>query len=343
MVFSTESRVDAPSSFGGIPEVHLEDSATDDQGAGHPSGISFRRVAFRAVATTSVLFVIALASFRAISVASSFSGAPVESDAGKGLVPVELAEVAREGDILIRVCRNTNCDKFHPHGLVHEYTAFLNQCSEVGSKGSPNRNGRYEIVGATASTVKPGALLTADHCQSPQQQNGNWNNAVYHSPVYHGPFELKVGDFSDCCSFEHGGCGFKCITFPLNEVPPAYGGDGMDGGDIRIKVCRNEDCDKLHPHGLVHEYTAKLNVCEKVSEDTNTLTNGEYEVIPIGASTVTLAEGTVLTAKQCGNTAGRVRHGDFFLRINEFTDCCNFRQGGCGFKCITFSQKEPLK
>jgi len=110
----------------------------------------------------------------------------------------------------------------------------------------------------------------------------------------------------------------------------------MDGGDIRIKVCRNEDCDKIHPHGLVHEYTAELNKCAKVSEDTNTTTNGEYEVI--GATPATLAEGTILTAKQCGNSTQRVLHDAFSLIVGQFTDCCSFRHGGCGFKCITFKQ-----
>jgi len=233
-----------------------------------------------------------------------------------------------KGDILIRVCRDKNCDKFHPHGLVHEYTAFLNKCSAISSNGSTQMNGKYEIIGASTSTLGPSSILTAAHC------NGNTSTAI----VQHYPFSLMVGEFTDCCSFEQGGCGFKCITFALNEVPPAYGGDGMDGGDIRIKVCRNEDCDKVHPHGLVHEYTAKLNKCAKVSEDTNTKTNGEYEVI--GATAATLAEGTVLTAKHCGNTTERVQHGAFSLIVGQFTDCCSFRHGGCGFKCITFKQAD---
>jgi len=189
-------------------------------------------------------------------------------------------------------------------------------------------NGKYNIIGGPVLT--PGIILTADHC------NDNSSTGI----VQHHPFTLAVGEFTDCCSFEQGGCGFKCITFALNEVPPAYGGDGMDGGDIRIKVCRNEDCDKVHPHGLVHEYTAKLNKCAKVSEDTNSKTNGEYEVI--GATAATLAEGTILTAKHCGNTTERVQHGPFSLIVGQFTDCCSFRHGGCGFKCITFKQvSEP--
>merc|ERR1712008_138540 len=84
------------------------------------------------------------------------------------------------------------------HGLVHQYTAFLNKCSEFGSKGSSNRNGKYKIVGATASTVKPGVHLTVNHCNgnngnwknSVYRGNGNWKNSVYHTPVYHGSFSL---------------------------------------------------------------------------------------------------------------------------------------------------------
>jgi len=115
----------------------------------------------------------------------------------------------------------------------------------------------------------------------------------------------------------------------------ASGGDGKDGGDIRIKVCRNKDCDKFHPHGLVHEYNAKLNTCEEIpAEDSDATANGEYKIV--GATAATLAEGTTLTAKQCGNTTDRVQHSDFSLTVGAFTDCCSFRHGGCGFKCITF-------
>jgi len=230
-----------------------------------------------------------------------------------------------EGDVRIRVCRNENCDKFHPHGLVHEYTVSLNKCDVVSEEGKTTSNGKYQLIGATAQTLAEGIVLTADHC------NGNAS-----APVQHHPFTLTVGKFSDCCSLIHGGCGFKCITFPVNEVPPAYGGEGMEGGDIRIKVCRNEDCDKLHPHGLVHEYTADLNTCARIPEDDAKETNGKYEIV--GATASTLADGTILTATHCGNKTGVVQHGPFSLIVGQFTDCCSFRHGGCGFRCITFKQ-----
>eukprot|EP00419_Tripos_fusus_P012241 CAMPEP_0172668142 /NCGR_PEP_ID=MMETSP1074-20121228/8876_1 /TAXON_ID=2916 /ORGANISM="Ceratium fusus, Strain PA161109" /LENGTH=260 /DNA_ID=CAMNT_0013484755 /DNA_START=74 /DNA_END=856 /DNA_ORIENTATION=+ len=122
----------------------------------------------------------------------------------------------------------------------------------------------------------------------------------------------------------------------LAELANGTDGPGLDGGDIRIKVCRNKDCDKIHPHGLVHEYTANLNTCEKIPNDTNITSNGNYTVT--GATPLTLAEGTILTAKQCGNRTHKVYHGPFSLIVGSFTNCCSFKHGGCGFKCITFKQ-----
>mmetsp|Transcript_132039 Transcript_132039/g.263497 ORF Transcript_132039/g.263497 Transcript_132039/m.263497 type:complete len:372 (-) Transcript_132039:126-1241(-) len=120
----------------------------------------------------------------------------------------------------------------------------------------------------------------------------------------------------------------------LAELANGTDGPGLDGGDIRIKVCRNKDCDKIHPHGLVHEYTANLNTCEKLREDTNTTSIGEYRII--GATAATLAEGNILTAQQCGNETSIV--GTFSLIVGSFTDCCSFRPGDCGYKCLTFKQ-----
>jgi len=345
MALSTESRITSACGYSNIPEVNFVDPQTNSNSEAGTQELRLgytRRlsgISFRMLAPASLLLAATVASLTWASSFGSLSSKSlvVQADGSDGLVLVGLAESANgsngsdvgnstEGDIRIMVCRDTNCDKFHPHGLVHEYTAFLNKCSTISSSRSKQTNGKYRIIGATASTIKPEMVLTAQHC--------NDNSSA--PPVYHGPFSLTVGQFTDCCSFEHGGCGFKCITFSLNEVPPAYGGDGMDGGDIRIKVCRNEDCDKLHPHGLVHEYTANLNTCAKIPEDTSTKTNGEYQII--GAMAATLAQGTVLTAQQCGNTTEKVYHGPFSLILGMFTDCCSFRHGGCGFKCITFNQ-----
>jgi len=318
------------SSYSSVPEVHIEDplatdgieALTQELRLGYsrrPSGISFQTLA-----TTSLLLGATVASITwTTPFGSSSSESLINADGGDGLMMIGFTEVSNctngtdvgnstEGDIRILVCRDTNCDKFHPHGLVHEYTAFLNKCSTIISSGSKKTNGKYRIIGASASTVRPDMVLTADHC--------NGNSSAPH--VHHHPFNLTVGQFTDCCSFEHGGCGFKCMTLSLNEVPPAYGGDSMESGDIRIKVCRNEDCDKVHQHGLVTEYTAHLNKCAKIPEDA-AKTNGEYTIT--GATVATLAEGTVLTAKQCGNTAERVIHGPVSLIVGAFTDCCSFR------------------
>merc|ERR1712129_367452 len=157
-------------------------------------------------------------------VANEFTDCASFEHGGKGFVclTIPLNEIPQpppqpvvgditKGDVLIRVCRDKTCDKsptHGAHGLVHQYTAFLNKCSEFGSKGSSKRNGKYLIVGATASTLKPGVKLTADHC-----------NTGGGAPVYHGKFSLVVNQFTDCASFEHGGKGFVCFTCPLNEIP----------------------------------------------------------------------------------------------------------------------------
>jgi len=311
----------ATSNYSNIPEEDLDKNEASFRKLplGHTKCISCRTLA-----TTSVFLGVAMVSLTwSTSFGSFLSESVIEDRLGlAGAANGMDVGNSTEGDIRIWVCRDTNCDKFHPHGLVHVYTAFLNKCGAISSKGSNQTNGKYEIIGANALTLWPGIILTADHC--------NDNSTV--PLVHHHPFSLMVGKFTDCCSFEQGGCGFKCIAFALNEVPAAYG----EVGDIRIKICRNEDCDKVHPHGLVHEYTANLNQCANVSGDTNTKTNGKYTII--GATAATLAEGSVLTAKQCGNTSERVQHGAFFLVVGQFTECCSFRNGGCGFKCIAFKQ-----
>mmetsp|Transcript_51396 Transcript_51396/g.99336 ORF Transcript_51396/g.99336 Transcript_51396/m.99336 type:complete len:209 (-) Transcript_51396:103-729(-) len=130
-----------------------------------------------------------------------------------------------------------------------------------------------------------------------------------------------------------GGNGF--MTIGLAEAANGTYVGNSPQEKIRIKVCRNEDCNKHHPHGLVHEYTANLNKCAKIPEDTKK-SNGGYMII--GATPLTLAEGTNLTAKQCGKQTDRVNHTPFYLVVGSFTNCCSFVHGGCGFKCITFKQ-----
>merc|ERR1719410_2864202 len=132
-----------------------------------------------------------------MSFGSSSSASVAKADGGDGLMTIGLAEATKgnnsmdvgnstEGDIRIMVCRDTNCDKFHPHGLVHEYTAFLDKCSPIMSNGSKQTNGMYRIIGASASTIRPEMILTAQHC----------NDNSSSPPVYHGPFSLKVGEFT---------------------------------------------------------------------------------------------------------------------------------------------------
>mmetsp|Transcript_44868 Transcript_44868/g.86303 ORF Transcript_44868/g.86303 Transcript_44868/m.86303 type:complete len:332 (+) Transcript_44868:66-1061(+) len=311
-----------------------EPPAADDREASErPS-----RISVRTLAISLLLLGATVASFTwAMSSGSSSSKSLMEAVGGDGRIAIGLAEVApaptvlvaptptvppSPGDIRIRVCRDTNCDKFHPHGLVHEYDVFLNKCDAVSSSG----NGKYCITGATSMAVKPEMVLTVDHCNV-----GN-NSAPR---VHHQPFSLTVGQFKDCCSLETGGCGFKCIAFPLNEVPPVYGGPGMDGGEIRIKVCHNEDCDKVYPNGLIHEYTANLNTCAQIRENPNTMTDENWTIT--GATAETLAEGTVLTANKCGETEKPDQVATSLI-VDAFTDCCSFREGWCGLKCITFKQ-----
>jgi len=115
-------------------------------------------------------------------------------------------------DIIIRVCRNEDCDKYHPHGLVHEYSMDLNECARVIDSDEEKANGKYQVIGAASNTtLSNGIVLTAEQCGDAQQ-----------TPVHHSPFQLIVGAFTDCCSFYFGGCGFKCITFPKDAVPPSY-------------------------------------------------------------------------------------------------------------------------
>jgi len=120
----------------------------------------------------------------------------------------------------------------------------------------------------------------------------------------------------------------------INSNATTPGGNG-----ILIRLCRNMDCDKYHPHGLVHEYSVDLNTCAKVTDENNdntAKTNGEYQVVGV-APNATLSNGLVLTAEQCGEV-GDVYHPPFSLIIGAFTDCCSFYYGGCGFKCITFDK-----
>mmetsp|Transcript_31297 Transcript_31297/g.61436 ORF Transcript_31297/g.61436 Transcript_31297/m.61436 type:complete len:215 (-) Transcript_31297:98-742(-) len=130
-----------------------------------------------------------------------------------------LAEVIDSGvttpggkGIVIRVCRNEDCDKYHPHGLVHEYSMDLNKCEKVTDDDNAKTNGKYQIFGAASNTtLSNGIVLTAEQCGEAGQQ-----------PVYHHPFQLIIGAFTDCCSFFYGGCGFRCITFQQGAVPSAY-------------------------------------------------------------------------------------------------------------------------
>merc|ERR1712008_222763 len=126
--------------------------------------------------------------------------------------------------------------------------------------------------------------------------------------------------------------GADSSPMPLLGLAEDINGGGTTPGrkDINIRVCRNEDCDKYHPHGLVHEYSMDLNKCTKVTDDAKAKTNGKYRVVG-AASNTTLSNGIVLTAQQCGE-AGQplVYHHPFQLIIGAFSVCCSIYKGGCG-------------
>jgi len=220
----TEYRATSAWGYSSILEVRLEDPPTDEDSeastqelhlgyAEHPSGISFRTLA-----ATSLLLGATVASLTwAMSFGSSSWSALVKANAGESFLTVGFAEAVNgteipgsstEGDIRIKVCRDLDCDKFHPHGLVHEYIANLNTCAEIPEDRDATTNGKYVIIGATAATVAQGSILTARQC-------GNTIDRVQHDD-----FSLIVGAFTDCCSFRHGGCGFRCITFTQGRAEP---------------------------------------------------------------------------------------------------------------------------
>mmetsp|Transcript_79715 Transcript_79715/g.154077 ORF Transcript_79715/g.154077 Transcript_79715/m.154077 type:complete len:217 (+) Transcript_79715:60-710(+) len=194
-----------------------ESPCMGDPAAQSPAGwLASNKIPFVGVAM--VLGVVALAGFNG-SMPLMRPHYSIRGADSSAMPVLGLAEESNSGgttpggkDIVIRVCRNEECDKYHPHGLVHEYSMDLNKCEKVTDDDNAKTNGKYQIFGAASNTtLSNGIVLTAEQCGEAGQ-----------NPVYHQPFELIIGAFTDCCSFFYGGCGFKCITFQQGAIPPVY-------------------------------------------------------------------------------------------------------------------------